>query len=94
MRGYLDEPAPWVFLADLGDCGVPLVAQDDEAGTPRKKLQDDALHLVVHAVLGGHHDYGQVLVHQGQGAVLHLARQDALAVDQGHLFHLQQGELY
>ena len=37
-----------------------------------------------------HHEDWQGLVHQGEGAVLHLPRQHALAVDQRHLLDLQQ----
>ena len=45
-------------------------------------------HTPVHVVHSGDDHNGQVLVHQRQGAVLHLAGVDALRVDQRHLLHL------
>lgn len=67
---------------------VILIADNDEAGISCTQLLDHALHLGMHPVLGGNHDDGHILINQGQGAVLHFASQDALAVHQGHLLHL------
>jgi hypothetical protein len=56
---------------------------------PREQLLHDGEHLGVHAVARGDGDDGQALVHERERAVLHLARQDALAVHQRHLLHLR-----
>ena len=63
---------------------------DDCQCTPGEKLLHDGQHLVVHAVARADDDDGQVLVHQRERPVLHLARQDTLAVHQGHLLHLRK----
>ena len=74
----LDE---WILVPDHVDhVVIVLVADDDEVGAARHELLDDTLHLVVHRVHSGHHHDGQLLVHQRQRAMLHLARVDALAV--------------
>lgn len=86
---HLNDSAAGVGLAYLLDGGVPCVAQNDETGFACQQLQDDALHFAIHAVLSGNHDDGQILIHQSQGAMLHLPCQNALTVDEGHLLDLR-----
>lgn len=74
--------------ADLRNGLVSWIAEDDEASIPRQELQNDAMHLVVHAVLSGHHDDWQRVVHESQRSMLHFSCQDALAVDECHLLDL------
>lgn len=83
---YLDQPT--LRAAQVRNSVVTLIAQHNEASIARPQLLDDALHLGVHPVASGDDDDGHVLIHQSQGPVLHLARQNALTVHQSHLLHL------
>ena len=85
-KAYLDQPT--LRAAQVSDCIVTLIAEDNEASIARPQLLDDALHLGMHPVASGDDDDGHVLIHQSQGPMLHLACQNALTVHQRHLLHL------
>ena len=76
--------------AQIRDGVIILIADNDEASIPRPQLLYDALHLGVHPIPGGYHNDGHVLVHQGQRAMLHFSSQNALAVHQCNLLHLNR----
>ncbi len=70
-RGYLNQAA--LGAAQVSNGIVALIAQHNQAGAAGSQLLDDALHLGMHPVTSGNDDDGHVLIHQSQGAVLHLA---------------------
>jgi hypothetical protein len=79
---------------DQGEGGKAGVSDGRLQGPPRPRdfltlpaRSVPACVCVWHAPCGDDHD-GHVAVHQRQRAVLHLARQDALRVDQRHLLNL------
>eukprot|EP00955_Chlamydomonas_euryale_P079381 363291-Chlamydomonas_euryale.AAC.23 len=80
---HLDDAAALICIRH--HALVARVAHDTEAGSTCKQLLDHAVHLLVHRVLGRKQDDWQLLIHQRQWPVLHLASEDAFAVDESDL---------
>mmetsp|Transcript_4924 Transcript_4924/g.22029 ORF Transcript_4924/g.22029 Transcript_4924/m.22029 type:complete len:263 (-) Transcript_4924:1513-2301(-) len=79
-----------VLPGDLRDLVVALGGDEDEPPAPGAKLLHHALLLRVATVPSGHHHEGHRLVHERERAVLHLAREDALRVQQRNLLNLER----